>query len=199
MGDKFIDALTSRWTWIIENNEDLKNWMRRWNFLIELDPKYKLSLTSEKVREALVFAAFNKTSMKEVLEENLPHWLESVLDKEVIRILSKEVPAQFQAATGHYHKIHYTESEPPYVEVRLQEMFGVTQNPKLGFGKLPLTFKLLAPNYRPTQVTSDIANFWKTTYFEVRKELRSRYPKHSWPDDPLSDPPVAKGTRRRPQ
>jgi ATP-dependent helicase HrpB len=65
------------------------------------------------------------------------------------------------------------------------------------FGKIPLTFKLLAPNFRPVQVTSDIEGFWQRAYVDVRKELRGRYPKHSWPDDPLTAIAVAKGSRRR--
>jgi ATP-dependent helicase HrpB len=70
------------------------------------------------------------------------------------------------------------------------------ETPRLGGGRLPLVVQLLAPNQRPVQVTDDLASFWRTTYFEVRKQLRGRYPKHAWPDDPLAATPTARTTRR---
>ena len=197
LGERFVEALVARWPWLIEKNEKLKAWMQRWSFICKLQPDFATHLNSSLIKESLERAAYNKTEMQAVLNEDLANWLESVMDKKIVQEFHREVPAQFTAATGNRYPIHYSETESPYVEVRLQEMFGVTVNPRLGFGKIPLTFKLLAPNYRPTQVTSDIASFWKTIYFEVRKELRTRYPKHSWPEDPLTAPPVAKGPRRR--
>jgi ATP-dependent helicase HrpB len=71
-------------------------------------------------------------------------------------------------------------------------MFGQTETPRVGGGKVPVTLHLLSPAGRPVQVTRDLAGFWRTTYFDVRKDLKGRYPKHQWPDDPL----VAKPTRR---
>jgi ATP-dependent helicase HrpB len=76
--------------------------------------------------------------------------------------------------------------------VRLQEMFGQTETPRVGGGKVPVTLHLLSPAGRPVQVTRDLAGFWRTTYFDVRRDLKGRYPKHPWPDDPL----VAAPTRR---
>jgi ATP-dependent helicase HrpB len=197
LGERFVEALVARWPWLIEKNEKLKAWMQRWSFICKLQPDFAAHLNPSLIKESLERAAYNKSEMQAVLNEDLANWLESVMDNKIVQEFHREVPAQFIAATGNRYPIHYSETESPYVEVRLQEMFGVTVNPRLGFGKIPLTFKLLAPNYRPTQVTSDIASFWKTVYFEVRKELRTRYPKHSWPEDPLTAPPVAKGPRRR--
>lgn len=196
LGERFVEALIGRWDWIVANNESLKDWMSRWKFFVKLDSAMENELTAENVSQALNFAAFNKTKISDVLNEDLVRWLESTMDKNTIKSFHTEVPSRFQAPSGQSHKIHYSEIEDPYAEVRLQEMFGTTQTPKVGFGKKPLIFKLLAPNFRPVQVTSDIASFWKNTYFEVRKELRSRYPKHSWPDDPLTAIPVAQGRRR---
>jgi ATP-dependent helicase HrpB len=197
LGERFVEALLSRWPWIVEQNEGLKHWMVRWNFFTNLDANYTTELTPDHIRQALNFASYGKTKMNEVLAEDLVRWLESTMEKTILKQFHKEVPPRFTAPSGQSHLIHYSDSEGPFVEVRLQEIFGLQATPKLGFGKTPLTFKLLAPNYRPTQVTSDIASFWKNTYFEVRKELRTRYPKHSWPDDPLTALPVAKGQRRK--
>jgi ATP-dependent helicase HrpB len=74
--------------------------------------------------------------------------------------------------------------------VRLQEMFGAADTPAIADGRVPLTLHLLSPARRPVQVTRDLASFWRTTYFDVRRDLRGRYPKHYWPDDPLAAQPT---------
>jgi len=141
---------------------------------------------------------FGKKSFQEFLEpegtEKLAKvWernfsdLEPVMAKEVARL----APDFFTAPTGNRFRIHYPPDRQPYVEIRLQELFGIKENPKAG--DKPLTFHLLGPNFRPVQVTSDLVGFWKGSYFEVKKELRARYPKHSWPDDPMEAVAVAKG------
>lgn len=197
VGDRFAQALEEKWNWLVEKNSSLKSWMARWNFLCRLDSEFEAHLSKEQISESIRLAAFGKTNVSEILDQDFSKWLESTMERSIVQQMAKEAPAHFQAATGNRYPIHYSENESPYVEVRLQEMFGVNVNPRLGFGQVPLTFKLLAPNYRPTQVTSDIASFWQNMYFEVRKELRTRYPKHSWPEDPLTAPPVAKGPKRR--
>ena len=77
----------------------------------------------------------------------------------------------------------------------LQEVFGLAETPRLGRGRVPLTFRLLSPAQRPVQVTRDLAGFWRGSYAEVRKEMRGRYPRHYWPEDPLSAAPT-RGARR---
>lgn len=197
IGDRLAQALEEKWLWLTEKNPSLKSWMARWNFLCRLDSQFEANLSKEQIGESIRLASFGKTNVSEILDQDFSHWIESTMDRAVVQDLNKHAPAYFVAATGNRYPIHYSENESPYVEVRLQEMFGVNLNPRLGFGQVPLTFKLLTPNYRPTQVTSDIASFWQSMYFEVRKELRTRYPKHSWPEDPLTAPPVAKGPKRR--
>lgn len=150
---------------------------------------------------------FGKTSIRPLLEGDeseiqslLGAWERhiSASDPELIRRLALDAPRSFQAPTGNRFPIHYSAAnDRPYVEVRLQELFGLAAHPTLASGKVPLTLHLLGPNYRPVQVTSDIAGFWKGSYFEVRKELRARYPKHAWPEDPANAKPEAKGSRRR--
>ena len=80
--------------------------------------------------------------------------------------------------------------------VRLQELFGMTETPLLANGTVPLLIHLLSPARRPVQVTQDLKSFWKTGYTEVKKELKGRYPKHFWPDDPLQAPPT-RGLKKR--
>ena len=86
--------------------------------------------------------------------------------------------------TGSSIAIDYSDSAAPFAAVRLQEVFGLSETPRLA-GRVPLTLHLLSPAYRPVQVTRDLASFWKSGYFDVKKELKGRYPKHYWPDDPL--------------
>ena len=107
--------------------------------------------------------------------------------------LDQLAPTHFTAPTGSRLSIDYSDTAAPVVRVRLQEMFGQTDTPRLMEGRVPLTFHLLSPAHRPVQVTQDLASFWKSSYFDVRKDMKGRYPKHPWPDDPLSAEP----TRRR--
>jgi ATP-dependent helicase HrpB len=105
--------------------------------------------------------------------------------------------------TGNHIRLDYPQQktdaaiDPPVLAVRLQELFGMTQTPRIAGGRVAVRLHLLGPNYRPVQITDDLQSFWSTTYFQVRKDLRVRYPKHSWPEDPLTAKPEAKGSRRR--
>lgn len=90
----------------------------------------------------------------------------------------------------------YEVGRPPLLAVRIQEMFGMAETPRIADSRIPVLLHLLAPNYRPQQVTNDLRSFWANTYPVVRKELRSRYPKHSWPEDPLQAEAV-RGPKRR--
>ena len=87
---------------------------------------------------------------------------------------------------GRRQRLAYEPGKPPVLAVRIQELFGVRDTPRIAGGRLPVLLHLLGPNHRPQQVTDDLAGFWERTYPQVRKELRRRYPKHAWPDDPLA-------------
>lgn len=197
LGPRLVDVLVSRWDWVLSQNENLNSWMSRWRFLCGLRPEWAAHLPPEKIREWVELATFGKNKIESVVAQDWLEHLPSILPAEIRRQVEQEAPAHFTAPSGHSHRIHFEENLPPYVEVRLQEMFGTTATPLLGFGQVPLTFRLLAPNFRPVQTTSDIAGFWQRAYIEVRKELRARYPKHPWPEDPLTAPAVAKGRARK--
>jgi ATP-dependent helicase HrpB len=106
--------------------------------------------------------------------------------------LDRLAPTHIQVPSGSRIPIDYSTPEAPSLAVRLQEVFGLTDTPRVGGGRVPLTIHLLSPASRPVQVTRDLAGFWRTTYFEVRKDLKGRYPRHYWPEDPLR----AEATRR---
>ncbi|MBI1949128.1 MAG: ATP-dependent helicase HrpB [Deltaproteobacteria bacterium] len=116
------------------------------------------------------------------------------------KLLDHEVPPRLEVPTGNHLTVDYQpalEGGAPVLAVRLQELFGLTETPKVAKGRVAVVLHLLSPGYKPVQVTSDLASFWRVGYPEVRGELRARYPKHSWPDDPLTAAPTARGRPRR--
>jgi ATP-dependent helicase HrpB len=121
------------------------------------------------------------------------------------RLIDTEAPQTIAVPTGNRIRLEYAPQSdesritPPVLAVRLQELFGWTETPRIAAGRVPVRLHLLGPNFRPVQITDDLRSFWSTTYFQVRKDLRVRYPKHSWPQDPLHAKPQAKGSRRRQQ
>jgi len=121
--------------------------------------------------------------------------LRALLTWEQRRELDALAPERIEVPTGSKIAVDYSDPAAPILAVRLQELFGLYATPKLG-GRVPVTMHLLSPAYRPVQVTRDLASFWKTGYFDVRKDLRGRYPKHHWPEDPLTASP-ARGAKRR--
>ena len=104
--------------------------------------------------------------------------------------LDRVAPTHVTVPSGSRIPMDYGDRVLPVLAVRLQEMFGLAETPRVGGGAVPLTLHLLSPAGRVVQVTRDIAGFWRSTYFEVRKDLRGRYPRHHWPDDPLKAEPT---------
>ena len=115
-----------------------------------------------------------------------------------LQLVEREAPERIEVPTGSMIALEYQPGRPPLLAVRIQEMFGQTDTPRVGGGRVKVLLHLLAPNYRPQQVTDDLASFWANGYPLVRKELRARYPKHSWPDDPLTAEAI-RGPKRKGQ
>jgi ATP-dependent helicase HrpB len=122
--------------------------------------------------------------------------LAGLLDWRQRRELDDLAPTHVVVPTGSRIPIDYTDLQAPVLAVRLQEVFGLLESPRVLGGRIPLTMHLLSPAHRPVQVTRDLAGFWRTSYFDVRKDLRGRYPKHEWPEDPLSAQPTKRAKRR---
>lgn len=124
--------------------------------------------------------------------------LHALLDHQQHRSLDAFAPAAFVVPTGSRITIDYSDSAAPALSVRLQELFGLAVSPAIARDAVPLTLHLLSPAMRPVQVTRDLPGFWSGSYFEVRKDLRGRYPKHEWPIDPLQAQPTRRAKRRSP-
>jgi ATP-dependent helicase HrpB len=110
--------------------------------------------------------------------------------------LDRLAPTHLAVPTGSKIRVDYSDPAAPVLAVRLQEVFGLTETPRLAGGRVPVTMHLLSPAHRPVQVTRDLAGFWRTSYFDVRKEMKGRYPKHEWPEDPLSATPTRRARRK---
>jgi len=150
--------------------------------------------------ELLPALVAGRRSFAELAKAPLLDVMRGLLTPAQLRALEREAPERLEVPSGNRIRLDYAAGaatgetgRPPVLAVRIQEMFGLAETPRVGGGRVPVLLHLLAPNHRPQQVTDDLASFWQNTYPEVRKELAGRYPKHAWPEDPLAATP-----RRRP-
>ncbi|HEX6535502.1 MAG TPA: ATP-dependent helicase HrpB [Gemmatimonadaceae bacterium] len=141
-------------------------------------------------------AAWGVTRLDALARADLGEALLSLLPWERRAELDELAPTHVTVPSGSRVPIDYGDPRAPVLAVRLQEMFGLSEGPRIARGAVPLTLHLLSPARRPVQVTRDLAGFWRTTYFDVRKDLRGRYPKHHWPDDPMAAVPTDRARRR---
>jgi ATP-dependent helicase HrpB len=177
---------------------------------------------ARRLRERIAFVARHDVSWPDVsdagLDARLDEWLgplldgvrrlsdldradlseavASMLDWRQRRRLDELAPTHIEVPSGSRIQVDYSDPSSPVLAVRIQEVFGMTESPRLAGGKVPLTMHLLSPAHRPVQVTQDLAGFWRTSYFDVRKDLRGRYPKHDWPEDPLEARATKRAKRR---
>ena len=136
------------------------------------------------------------TGHRSFAELKKAEWLatmQSRMDYSTLQTIEREAPERLTVPSGNRIRLTYEAGRPPVLAVRIQEVFGWKQTPRIAGGRVPVLLHLLAPNMRPQQVTDDLASFWANTYNDVRKELKRRYPKHPWPEDPLT----AEAAKRR--
>lgn len=172
---------------------ELRQWQSRVALLRELDMAQQGQSKWPCVRDATLLATLEEWLLPYLNNvSRLSHFglldLSSILRGALPWPLPQELdelaPTHIKVPSGSSIKLDYSES-PPVLAVRLQEMFGLADTPRIAGGKLPIKLHLLSPARRPVQVTQDLANFWRSTYLEVKKDLKGRYPKHWWPDDPM--------------
>ncbi|MHB1425497.1 MAG: ATP-dependent helicase HrpB [Gemmataceae bacterium] len=142
------------------------------------------SMDDALMRELLTWLCHGCRSFADLRGADWLNAIQSRLSHTQRQALEREAPERLLVPSGSRIVLRYELDRPPILAVRIQELFGWTRTPRLGGGRVPVLLHLLAPNYRPQQVTDDLASFWTNTYPQVRKELRARYPKHSWPEDP---------------
>jgi ATP-dependent helicase HrpB len=133
-----------------------------------------------------------KTKLDEISADDLASALDAALSWDLVRRFADEAPTHFQAPTGTAAPIDYEAEGGPAIALRVQELFGLNEHPALAGGRIPLTLHLLSPANRPIQITRDLPGFWRGSWAAVRSDLRGRYPRHFWPEDPAAAQPTAR-------
>jgi ATP-dependent helicase HrpB len=179
---------------ILSRNEDFANFLKRVRFFNSQrsDSEEKIEIPWHDLVQSLMTG---KTRLDDILQAHVPDLLQGLLPQKLWDALHSWAPLKIEVPTGNFIHVDY-ESDPPKVSVRLQEVFGWLDTPKIANGRVALLLDLLSPGYKSMQMTKDLRSFWGGTYFEVKKELKARYPKHAWPEDPLTAKPEAKGRKR---
>jgi len=149
------------------------------------------------LRDTVTALCTGRTSFAELRAADLGPTLRQVLSSVQRASLERDAPSHLALPGGRRAPIVYAPGKAPAVAARIQELFGLTRTPRLAGGRVALAVEILAPNQRPVQITTDLESFWRTTYAEVRKQLRGRYPKHDWPEDPLTATPSSRPPRSR--
>jgi ATP-dependent helicase HrpB len=172
--DSLIDDEAKRY---LARIESLRSWL----------PELELPEFGETIwQDLLPEWCMGQTSVDSLSASQLIALIQSRLTFEQLRDLEQEAPDKIKLPSGRLHKLQYEAGKPPVLAVRMQELFGLTETPKIARSRVPVLLHLLAPNFRVQQITADLAAFWKNTYPSLRKELKHRYPKHAWPENPLA-------------
>ena len=137
-----------------------------------------------------------KTSLADISTDELDTAIGALLPWNMKNRLDAEAPTHFSAPSGSSVPIDYDAEEGPKLAIRVQELFGLDRHPSIAGGKVPLVVELLSPAHRPVQVTRDLPGFWRGSYAAVKTEMRGRYPRHPWPDDPLKAPATRRAKPR---
>jgi ATP-dependent helicase HrpB len=190
LADGLIAAGLDRLPW----SKPLKQWRDRVMFLRAAEgeewPDLSDAGLAAEIETWLVPALSDKSSLKDLSAGDLSDALMVLLPWNLRARLEREAPTHFEAPTGTMLAIDYEAEQGPTIAVRLQELFGLNTHPSIARGAVPLVLELLSPAQRPVQVTRDLPGFWRGSYAAVRSDLRGRYPRHPWPEDPASAPPT---------
>lgn len=179
-------------------NERARRLRARAAFAHQFDPAIAPlgdGMLSERAEEWLAPLLTTKRRLGDIPSEGLTSALQGLLGYDALRRLDRIAPAEFASPAGSHHPIDYSAAAGPTVEVPAQALFGLAKHPTLADGQVPLTLAITSPAGRPIQTTSDLPGFWAGSWRDVAKDMRGRYPKHAWPDDPASIAPTLKSKR----
>ncbi|HEX6592241.1 MAG TPA: ATP-dependent helicase C-terminal domain-containing protein [Moraxellaceae bacterium] len=186
----FCEALRNAGLSVLPWSDELRQWQARVQLMHELEPDDWPDVSEAALKATLEAWAGpfleGVTRFSHLAKFPLRDALFSLLDWNAQQELERELPTRLTVPTGSAIGIDYTAEHDPVLSVKLQEMFGLLETPRLAKGRVPLTIHLLSPAQRPVAVTQDLASFWKNAYADVRRDLRGRYPRHPWPEDPLT-------------
>jgi ATP-dependent helicase HrpB len=177
--------------------EDVDALRLRLAFLRHWMPELDLPEPEQVARDAVAAVAADARAIRDVRRADVVAVMTGFLTHAQRTALETHAPTHWALPSGRRVPVSYAADRPPLVAARIQELFGLQASPRLAGGKVAVLFELLAPSARPMQVTDDLASFWRTTYAQVRAELRGRYPRHPWPEDPLRAEPTSRAKPRR--
>jgi ATP-dependent helicase HrpB len=173
------------------------NFLARVRWLASSSPELgRPTFTDMEIEQMLPEICLGKRSLDDLRNADWLALFQNRVGYKRLAEIDRLAPPQLELPNGNRHSLTYEVGKPPVLAVRIQEMFGVRETPTVGGGSVPVLLHLLGPNYRPQQITADLASFWQNGYPEVKKELRRRYPKHFWPDDPLAAQATRSGLKR---
>ena len=190
-----LDLGSARLPW----TKALAQWRGRVNFLRRAEGEAWPDLADAALAGSPDWLApflLGKTKLDELSSDELGQALHALLPYDLARRLEAEAPSHYVAPTGTAAPVDYEAEGGPSVALRVQELFGLAVHPALAGGRVPLTLHLLSPAHRPIQITRDLPGFWKGSWAGVRADLRGRYPRHSWPEDPASAAPTNRAKPR---
>jgi ATP-dependent helicase HrpB len=178
----------------------LMQWRGRVAFLRQAEgaewPDLSNSALAERAQEWLVPLLTDKAAISQLHANELADALSALLPYALRRRLDAEAPTHFAAPSGSHVPVDYETEGGPKIAIRVQELFGLDRHPTIAAGRVPLVIELLSPAHRPVQVTRDLPGFWRGSYAAVKTEMRGRYPRHPWPDDPLAAPATRRAKPR---
>lgn len=197
LADGVADVGTDRLPW----SGALKQWRDRIMFLRRSEaadwPDLSDTTLAASANQWLAPALVGKTALAEFSTDEFAAALGELLPWALRRRLDAEAPIHFEAPTGTRVPIDYASEGGPKIAIRVQELFGLDRHPTVAKGKVPLAIELLSPAHRPVQTTRDLPGFWRGSYAAVRAEMRGRYPKHPWPEDPIAAAPTRRAKPRK--
>ncbi len=185
-----FSTVKQRWPDVFADLSDFHAYHKKVELMDKLGFTHKLPrFDGEMLDLLLAYLCEGARSLTDITARNLQKAIEEQLDYDDLMLLQVQCPEQITLKNGKRFKIHYEDIGDPWIEGRIQEFFSQPVTPRICGDRQLLLLKLLAPNRRPAQITQDLAGFWQGSYHEVKKELKRRYPKHSWPDDPVHEKP----------
>lgn len=162
-------------------------WIRRVNALSKYCPDLMIPPIDSEAQKAIIIQIIHgSTSAKDLKDKEVIHHLRSWLSNDQNELLEKFAPEKISLSNGKKVRVNYSDKSDPTVSARIQDLLGVVELPQILMGKSNVKIEILAPNFRPVQITGDLKNFWLNQYPDRKKELQRKYPKHAWPENPLS-------------
>jgi ATP-dependent helicase HrpB len=199
LADALVAGIRREGTSLLPWDDGTRRLQARLSFLHRLDPSRWPDVSDEvlvaEADERIGPLLVGMRRRRDLRRLDLREVLQAGLDWRDRGAIDDLAPERLPVPSGNRHRVDYS-VDPPVLAVKLQEVFGATETPAVGGGKVPVVLHLLSPAGRPLQVTQDLPSFWRGAYTEVRADMRGRYPKHPWPEDPMAAPPTARTKRR---